>query len=323
MEYLGRIFKYLKNYKLQIALILLVQLLYAFFSIFTLTLLVPFLQVLFQQVDPVTVRPAFSFSPQYVIDSFYYGMGVVIERHGQGSALIFIAGVMILLSLLSNLCRYAGMYWLSHIRSGILSHIRDDFYRKLIRLPLSFYTKQRSGDIPAVRFHRDLPGVTVAENDVSRILIDGAVAGDRHTLQRHIPGLSFRRQVSAGHVPKKHFSGIRFQQDVLRTEGLQRDISGIGPDGQAGAGSFRQIDRDLRFLDIDPEREAVLFPFRLPDPKGPVHYRDLMPAFLVFQTDYPARSVFRRKDHHILIIGVHGNGGKRLVYRTSPQRQPG
>ena len=60
MEYLGRIFKYLKNYKLQIALILLVQLLYAFFSIFTLTLLVPFLQVLFQQVDPVTVRPAFS-----------------------------------------------------------------------------------------------------------------------------------------------------------------------------------------------------------------------------------------------------------------------
>ena len=147
MEYLGRIFKYLKNYKLQIALILLVQLLYAFFSIFTLTLLVPFLQVLFQQVDPVTVRPAFSFSPQYVIDSFYYGMGVVIERHGQGSALIFIAGVMILLSLLSNLCRYAGMYWLSHIRSGILSNIRDSFYRKLVRLPLSFYSEQRSGDI--------------------------------------------------------------------------------------------------------------------------------------------------------------------------------
>lgn len=147
MEYLGRIFKYLKNYKLQIALILIVQVLYAFFSIFTLTLLVPFLQVLFQQVDPVTVQPAFSLSPKYLIDSFYYWMGVVIERHGQGSALIFIACTMVVLSLLSNLCRYAGMYWLSHIRSGILSNIRDDFYRKLIRLPLSFYSEQRSGDI--------------------------------------------------------------------------------------------------------------------------------------------------------------------------------
>lgn len=147
MEYLGRIFKYLKNYKLQIALILFVQLLYAFFSIFTLTLLVPFLQVLFHQVEAVTARPEFSFSPQYLIDTFYYLMNTVIERHGQASALLFIAGTMILLSFLANLCRYAGMFWLSHIRSGILSNIRDDFYRKLIRLPLSFYTKQRSGDI--------------------------------------------------------------------------------------------------------------------------------------------------------------------------------
>lgn len=147
MEYLGRLLKYLKNYKLQIVLILLVQLLYAFFSIFTLTLLVPFLQVLFHQVETVAVRPAFSFSPQYLIDTFYYLMGTVIERHGQASALLFIAGTMVLLSLLSNLSRYAGMYWLSHIRSGILSNLRDDFYRKLIRLPLAFYTEQRAGDM--------------------------------------------------------------------------------------------------------------------------------------------------------------------------------
>ena len=147
MQYLGRLLKYLKNYKLQIVLILLVQLLYAFFSIFTLTLLVPFLQVLFHQVEPVVARPAFSFSPQYLIDTFYYLMGTVIERHGQASALLFIAGTMVLLSLLSNLSRYAGMYWLSHIRSGILSNLRDDFYRKLIRLPLAFYTEQRAGDM--------------------------------------------------------------------------------------------------------------------------------------------------------------------------------
>ncbi len=147
MEYLGRLLKYLKNYKLQIVLILLVQLLYAVFSIFTLTLLVPFLQVLFHQVETVVARPAFSFSPQYLIDTFYYLMGTVIERHGQASALLFIAGTMVLLSLLSNLSRYAGMYWLSHIRSGILSNLRDDFYRKLIRLPLAFYTEQRAGDM--------------------------------------------------------------------------------------------------------------------------------------------------------------------------------
>ena len=147
MEYLGRLLKYLKNYKLQIALILFVQLLYAFFSIFTLTLIVPFLQVLFHQVDPVTVRPEFSFSVRYLIDTFYYLMNAVIEKHGASSALLFIAGTMILLSFLSNFCRYLGMYWLSHIRSGILSNLRNDFYSKLIRLPLSFYDEQRTGDM--------------------------------------------------------------------------------------------------------------------------------------------------------------------------------
>ncbi len=147
MEYLGRILKYLKNYKLQIALILFVQLLYAVFTIFTLTLLVPFLQVLFHQVEPVTTRPEAAFSAQYLIDTFYYLMNTVVEHHGQNAALLFIAITMILLSLLSNACRYAGMYWLSHIRSGILFNIRDDFYRKLIRLPLSFYTAQRAGDM--------------------------------------------------------------------------------------------------------------------------------------------------------------------------------
>lgn len=147
MEFLSRIFKYLKNYKLQIVLILFVQLLYAIFSIFTLTLLVPFLRVLFRQVEPVTVMPDFSLTPSYIIDTFYYLMNTVIERHGQGAALFLIAGTMILLSFLSNLCRYAGMFWLSSIRSGILFNIRDEFYRKLIRLPLSFYAKQRAGDV--------------------------------------------------------------------------------------------------------------------------------------------------------------------------------
>lgn len=54
---------------------------------------------------------------------------------------------MVILSFLSNLCRYAGMYWLSHIRSGILYSIRDEYYKKMIDLPLQFYADARSGDV--------------------------------------------------------------------------------------------------------------------------------------------------------------------------------
>lgn len=147
MEYLKRIAGYLKNYKLQIALILLVQLLYAVFSVFTLAMLVPFLQVLFNQAEIVSELPKFSPDPRCLIDFFYYLMGRVIVRSGRSAALLFIACFMVGLSLLSNLCRYLGLHLLSGIRSGILYNMRDEFYRKLVRLPFSFYTRVRAGDI--------------------------------------------------------------------------------------------------------------------------------------------------------------------------------
>lgn len=147
MEMLKRLLRYLLNYKSNIFLVVLAQLLYAVFSIFTLSMVVPFLSVLFGQVDQVAVKPEFSLTVRYIIDTFYYYMGVVIASNGQMSALFYIAGVMILLSFLSNLCRYMGMFWLAPIRSGILQDLRHDLYERILILPLSFYSEQRKGDI--------------------------------------------------------------------------------------------------------------------------------------------------------------------------------
>lgn len=147
MEYLKRLSRYLGNYKANIAGVLLVNVLYAFFSIFTLGLIVPFLSVLFGQVEPMVAKPEFSLTSRYFIDTFYYYMGVVIARHGKHFALFYIAGAMILFSLLSNASRYIGTYWLAPIRSGIMRDLRNDMYHRLLILPLSYYSEQRKGDI--------------------------------------------------------------------------------------------------------------------------------------------------------------------------------
>lgn len=144
---LKRLLRYLLNYKANIVLVVLAHLFYAVFSIFTLSMIVPFLSVLFEQVQQVTARPEFSLTSRYVIDTFYYYMGVVILKYGKVSALFYIAGVMIVLSFLSNLCRYMGMFWLAPIRSGILRDLRHDLYERILILPLSFYSEQRKGDI--------------------------------------------------------------------------------------------------------------------------------------------------------------------------------
>lgn len=147
MKLLRRLLRYLRDFKGHIALVLVANFFYAIFSIFTLSMIVPFLHVLFEQVPAVVSKPSFSVTSRYVIDLFYYYMGVVVASNGQSAALVYIAIVMVVLSLLSNLSRYMGMYCLASVRAGMLKGLRGDFYRRLIRLPLSFYTEQRRGDM--------------------------------------------------------------------------------------------------------------------------------------------------------------------------------
>ena len=147
MKLFFRLFRHVFPYKLDIVFILIFNFLYSIFSIFSLSMVVPFLSVLFGQTEAVTVKPAFELSADFIINTFYYYMSLIIAAHGPVAALVYIAGTMVVLSFLSNLCRYMGMYFLADIRCGILKQIRSEIYHQLLILPLSFYSKQRKGDI--------------------------------------------------------------------------------------------------------------------------------------------------------------------------------
>ncbi len=147
MKLFFRLFRHVFPYKLDIVFILIFNFLYSIFSIFSLSMVVPFLSVLFGQTEAVTVKPAFELSADFIINTFYYYMSLIIAAHGPVAALLYIAGTMVVLSFLSNLCRYMGMYFLADIRCGILKQIRSEIYHQLLILPLSFYSKQRKGDI--------------------------------------------------------------------------------------------------------------------------------------------------------------------------------
>ncbi len=74
-------------------------------------------------------------------------MGQIIDQSGTTAALIYIAITMIVLSFFSNLFRYLGQYFLAPIRAGVLNSIRKDIFHQLIKLPLSFYSGHKKGDI--------------------------------------------------------------------------------------------------------------------------------------------------------------------------------
>ena len=108
---------------------------------------IPFLSVLFQQIEPVLNPPEFSFSLSVVFDTFNYYLNQLVIYNGPLSALIMIAITMVLLIFLSNLFRYLAQFFSAPVRSGMVYHVRKELYYKLIILPISYFTKMKKGDM--------------------------------------------------------------------------------------------------------------------------------------------------------------------------------
>lgn len=138
---------YLAPYKGNIVLILLLNICYSLFSLISLTTIVPFLSVLFNDAAPIMQKPELTLSSSSIIDTFYYYLSQLIEWKGREFTLFAIGISMVLFSFLTNLFRYLSHFCTAPIRSGILRQFRKDIYAKIISLPISFFHKHKKGDL--------------------------------------------------------------------------------------------------------------------------------------------------------------------------------
>jgi len=142
-----------KGYKTYAGLNILFNILSVIFSLFSITMAAPFLDLLFMkdQNDYAATlakgRPELKASIQNLIDTFYYELSKLIVDEGKIKALIFICVLVIVFTIIKNLFRYLAMFFLANIRNGVVKDIRNDIYQKTIRLPLSYYSDERKGDI--------------------------------------------------------------------------------------------------------------------------------------------------------------------------------
>lgn len=96
MKSFGRLLQYLNNYKAYVGLNIFSNILTALFTVVSIPLLIPFLEILFDRVKPVTVAPAFSFSFGAIRDYFYYQFGQLITYNGKEAALVYVCTAIIL-----------------------------------------------------------------------------------------------------------------------------------------------------------------------------------------------------------------------------------
>ncbi|MBR1464733.1 MAG: ABC transporter ATP-binding protein [Bacteroidaceae bacterium] len=123
----------------------------AFFNVFSFTLLLPILNILFQ-IDKGTYQ-LMSFSEgsfkDVALNNLYYYSQQLIGNYGQATTLLLLGLGLAFLTLLKTGSYFAGSACLMPIKTGIVRDIRVNIYKKILALPLAFFSEERKGDILA------------------------------------------------------------------------------------------------------------------------------------------------------------------------------
>lgn len=163
-EFLHILRRFVPPYKKYLALNIFFNLLSAVLTLFSFALIIPILEMLFK-VNEVSYyfMPWDSASLKKVaVNNFYYYISVAIDQWGQTTALIMLSVALVVMTFFKTATAYLSSYFVIPIRSGILRDIRNLMYRKIVALPISFFTNERKGDVMA-RMSGD---VTEIENSI-------------------------------------------------------------------------------------------------------------------------------------------------------------
>lgn len=161
MKSLSPVLRYLKRHASGIVWYFICSLLSVIFSLVSLTMLIPFLSLIFGQTKLIYKKPVFSPSTSGLIDSFNYFNSQIIIHHGKIQALGFICILVIVMIFLKNLFLYLSNYISAPIRNSVINDMRSDLFSKVLKLPIGYFSGERKGDILS-RMTNDLQEVEVS-----------------------------------------------------------------------------------------------------------------------------------------------------------------
>ena len=136
--------------------------------------MLPILGLMFGTMDRVDTSKQPIYSGRFVDffgyakDWAYYKIQTSIDNYGAVKVLAVLCAITAVAFLLRNIFRYLGAYLLVNYRVGITKDLRTAMYNKFLKLPVSFFTEQRKGDMMS-RISNDISAV---ENGIMGSLVD-------------------------------------------------------------------------------------------------------------------------------------------------------
>lgn len=143
MKNLRRIWRYVVPYKRSIALYFLFSALSVLFSLVSIGMLAPVLNVLFKDepIRPLKANPTW-------LDNVSHSFNEMLLANGDKvKTLAIICSVVVLFVVLKNLFLYLATYVLLPVRNSIIRNLRNEIFKKLLSLPIGYFTEERKGNL--------------------------------------------------------------------------------------------------------------------------------------------------------------------------------
>ncbi|MEB3073836.1 ABC transporter ATP-binding protein [Capnocytophaga gingivalis] len=144
-----RLYPYVLPYKKFAFLNIFFNILYALFSSLSFVALIPMLEVLFDAGARIYEKPVYKgISGASVYFKEYLNYQVTQHTGGDPvQALFYIIGLVLFLFFLKNIFSYLAIVFISLLRNGVLRDLRNMMYKKIISLPISYFSEKRKGDV--------------------------------------------------------------------------------------------------------------------------------------------------------------------------------
>lgn len=150
MKKYSRVFQYLKQYKGKIVLYFIFILLSTLFSIFSISMLMPFFNLIFlgksDILDQVKGNGSGNSDALHWLTKFITDLASQFNDN-KFSLLLIICAFILLSIFLKNLFLYLSYYVLNPLKNTVVTRLRDEVYAKILKLPIGYFTEKRKGDI--------------------------------------------------------------------------------------------------------------------------------------------------------------------------------
>lgn len=146
-----KLIPYALPYKKYAFLNIFFNILYAFFGALSFVALIPMLEVLFGEGEKTYQKPVYqgiSEIKTYLQEYLNYYIGSY-TGDSKVDALAIIIAMVVTLFFLKNIFHYLAIVCINHLRNGVLKDLRNVMYKKMISLPISYFSEKRKGDLMA------------------------------------------------------------------------------------------------------------------------------------------------------------------------------